>query len=63
MKNVFKKIAGALIVIGFVLLLGTVGMSDTDAICFEVAFLRAVGCVALIASGMFGVLIIEKKEN
>ena len=58
-----KWIGMALIVCGFVLMLGTAGASDIDAICIDMAIVRVVGALAMMGIGYGAVYIIEKKEN
>ena len=61
--KVIKWIGIALIVFGFVLALGTAGASDVDAICIDMAIVRAGIAVAMVGAGLGITCIIEKKEN
>ena len=61
--KVIKWIAVAIIVCGFVLMLGTAGASDIDAISVDVAIVRLFGALAMMGIGYGAIYIIEKKEN
>ena len=61
--KVIKWIGMALMVCGFVLMLGTAGASDIDAICIDMAIVRGVIALAMVVIGYGVIYIIEKKEN
>ncbi len=63
MKRVFKWIAGALIIIGFVFILGTAGSSDVGEIGIKVAIERSLCGLGMMGAGMMTAYIIDKKEN
>lgn len=63
MKRVCKWIAGAVICIGFMALLGTAGESDIGAIDGSEIITRGICCLGAIVTGMVTIHIIEKKEN
>lgn len=53
---IVRKIAGALIAIGFILLLGTAGASDLGTIPFSQIVGQGLGSLAMMGAGM-GVLV------
>ena len=61
--KVIKWIGIALIVFGFVLALGTAGASDVDAICIDMAIIRAFIALAMVGAGTVITYLIDKKEN
>ena len=56
-----KWIGLVLVVLGFVLALGTAGASDVDAICFDMAIIRSFIALAMICGGFLTIYLIEKK--
>lgn len=60
--NVCKWVAIAMIIAGFVLALGTAGLSDNNAISFGEEVIRVLISVALAAVGAIAVYAIEKRE-
>ena len=61
--KVIKWIGIALIACGFLLMLGTAGTSDVDAICFDMAIVCTVLGLVMVCGGCFAIYFIEKKEN
>ena len=57
-----KWIGIILIVLGFVLALGTAGASDIDAVCIDMAIVRVFGSLAMACVGAIVVYCVEKKE-
>ena len=62
MKNVLKGIGITLMALGFLLMLGTAGACDVDAICFDMAVIRSVAAVFVACAGAILIYVIEKKE-
>ena len=60
--NFCKWVAIAMIIAGFVLALGTAGLSDNNAIGFGEEVIRVLISVALAAVGAIAVYAIEKRE-
>ena len=60
--NFCKWVAIAMIIAGFVLALGTAGLSDNNAISFGEEVIRVLISVALAAVGAIAVYAIEKRE-
>ena len=60
--KVIKWIGIAILVFGFVLALGTAGACDVDAICFDMAVIRALIAIVMVFAGVLIVYIAEKKE-
>ena len=60
--NFCKWVAIAMIIAGFVLALGTAGLSDNNAISFGEEVIRVLISVALAAIGAIAVYAIEKRE-
>lgn len=61
--KVLKWIAKAVIVAGIILLFGTAGASDVDAICFDMAVVRAFLAMAMVGIGLVACCLIDKKED
>ena len=62
MKKVIKWIGTALIVFGFVLGFGTAGACDVDAICFDMAIIRALIALASVLAGVLVIYLVDQKE-
>ena len=61
--KVIKWIAIAVMFIGFMYTLGTVGASDNDLICWRELITRGLCGLGLMGVGLMTAYIIEKKEN
>ena len=60
--KVIKWIGIVILVFGFILALGTAGACDVDAICFDMAVIRALIALVMVFAGVLIVYIAEKKE-
>ena len=60
--KVIKWIGSILMVLGFVIAIGTAGASDTNAICIDMAIVRLLGAMAMVCVGAVAIYIVEKKE-
>lgn len=63
MKKVIKSIAGALAIVGFVLILGTAGLSDNNLIGIGEVVTRIFWGGGMMIVGIFTAGIIDEKEN
>lgn len=63
MKKAIKCIAGAVAVAGFVLILGTAGLSDNNLIGINEVVTRVFCGMGLMVVGVMTTLIIEEKER
>ena len=61
--KVLKWIAKAVIVFGIILLFGTAGASDVDAICIDMVIVRAFLDIAMMGAGLLAFCIIDQKED
>ena len=60
--KVIKWIGIVILVFGFILALGTAGACDVDAICFDMAVVRAFIALFMVFAGVLIVYFAEKKE-
>lgn len=63
MKKVIKCIAGAVAIVGFVLILGTAGLSDNNLIGIEEVVTRIFCGGGMMIVGIFTTGIIDEKER
>ena len=61
--KIFNKVFGCVVVIGFIMLLGTAGASDMDKIDFGTVLIQSLISVLMVIVGLIGLNVKITKEN
>lgn len=63
MKKVLSFIAGCLVIIGFLVMVGAAGSCEIDAICIDMYIIESLGGLAIVGIGFLLAYIADRKAG